>query len=109
MLEPGSAVLLSLSAELQGEEVRARIQSVELLDQAAEKISHGLRVFMRSEAPLESLARRLTARGDSEVSVVVLLNGGTEVEVRLPGRFKVSPQIAGAIKAVPGVVAVEAA
>ena len=26
----------------------------------------------------------------------------------LPGRFKVSPQIAGAIKAVPGVVAVEA-
>ena len=39
----------------------------------------------------------------------VMLNGGTEVEVRLPGRFKVSPQIAGAIKAVPGVVAVEAA
>jgi DNA polymerase-3 subunit alpha len=28
--------------------------------------------------------------------------------VRLPGRFKVSPQIAGAIKAVPGVVQVEA-
>ena len=33
---------------------------------------------------------------------------GTEVEVKLPGRFKVSPQIAGAIKAVPGVVQVEA-
>jgi DNA polymerase-3 subunit alpha len=28
--------------------------------------------------------------------------------VKLPGRFKVSPQVAGAIKAVPGVVAVEA-
>ncbi|MFL6937561.1 MAG: DNA polymerase III subunit alpha [Xanthobacteraceae bacterium] len=109
VLEPGTAVLLFLSAELQGEEVRARIQSVEPLDQAAEKITQGLRVFMRSEAPLESLARRLEARGDAEVSVVVMLNGGTEVEVRLPGRFKVSPQIAGAIKAVPGVVAVEAA
>ncbi|MFL5041472.1 MAG: DNA polymerase III subunit alpha [Xanthobacteraceae bacterium] len=108
VLEPGTAVLLFLSAELQGEEVRARIQSVEPLDQAAEKITQGLRVFMRSEAPLESLARRLEARGDAEVSVVVMLNGGTEVEVRLPGRFKVSPQIAGAIKAVPGVVAVEA-
>ena len=33
---------------------------------------------------------------------------GAEVEVRLPGRFKVSPQIAGALKAVPGVVQVEA-
>jgi DNA polymerase-3 subunit alpha len=28
--------------------------------------------------------------------------------VKLPGRFKVSPQIAGAIKAVPGVVEVQA-
>jgi DNA polymerase-3 subunit alpha len=37
-----------------------------------------------------------------------MLSEGTEVEVKLPGRFRVSPQIAGAIKAVPGVVAVEA-
>ena len=40
--------------------------------------------------------------------MVLLLDAGTEVEVKLPGRFKVSPQIAGAIKAVPGVVQVEA-
>ncbi len=109
LLEPGSAVLLFLSAEMQGDEVRARIQSVEPLDAAAEKLTQGLRVFMRSQAPLDSLARRLETKGDGEVSVVALLEGGTEVEVRLPGRFKVSPQIAGAIKAVPGVVAVEAA
>jgi hypothetical protein len=37
-----------------------------------------------------------------------MLAQGTEVEVKLPGRFKVSPQIAGAIKAVPGVIQVEA-
>jgi DNA polymerase-3 subunit alpha len=46
--------------------------------------------------------------GDGEVSVVLLLQNGSEVEVKLPGRFKVSPQIAGAIKAVSGVVTVEA-
>jgi len=109
LLEPGRAVLLFFSAEQQGDEVRARIQSVEPLEQAAEKLTQGLRVFMRSEAPLDGVARRLEAKGDGEVSVVVMLAGGTEVEVRLPGRFKVSPQIAGAIKAVPGVVAVEAA
>ena len=39
--------------------------------------------------------------------MMLLLGGGSEVEIRLPGRFKVSPQIAGAIKAVPGVVDVE--
>jgi DNA polymerase-3 subunit alpha len=72
-------------------------------------------VFLRDDAPLEALAKRLepappsaNANGDGDVSVVLLLNRGTEVEVKLPGRFKVSPQVAGAIKAVPGVVQVEA-
>jgi len=108
MLEPGSAVLLTLSAELQGDEVRARIQMVEPLDQAAAKLQKALRVFVRSEAPIESVAKRLDAQGDGEVSVVLMLNAGTEVEVKLPGRFKVSPQIAGAIKAIPGVIEVQA-
>jgi DNA polymerase-3 subunit alpha len=29
------------------------------------------------------------------------------VEIKLPGRFPVSAQIAGALKAIPGIVAVE--
>ena len=40
--------------------------------------------------------------------MVLILGEGTEVEVKLPGRFKVSPQIAGAIKAIPGVIEVQA-
>ena len=52
--------------------------------------------------------RSLANGSDGEVLMVLMLTEGTEVEVKLPGRFKVSPQIAGAIKAVPGVVAVEA-
>ena len=47
-------------------------------------------------------------QADGEVSMVLMLQNGSEVEVKLPGRFKVSPQIAGAIKAVAGVVTVEA-
>jgi len=119
LLEPGTAVLLLLSAEVQAEEVRARIQSVEPLDDAAAKTQKGLRVFLRNEEPIAGVARRLepTRNGaarkgaeqpDAEVSVVLLLQNGSEVEVKLPGRFKVSPQIAGAIKAVSGVVTVEA-
>ncbi|MBO0759202.1 MAG: DNA polymerase III subunit alpha, partial [Bradyrhizobiaceae bacterium] len=107
LLEPGTAVLLVLTAEAQGDDVRARIQSAEPLDQAAAKMQKGMRVFLRDEAPIEGLIKRLDAKGDGEVSVVLLLEGGSEVEVRLPGRFKVSPQIAGAIKAVPGVVEVQ--
>ncbi|HEX5210309.1 MAG TPA: DNA polymerase III subunit alpha [Pseudolabrys sp.] len=115
LLEPGTAVLLFLSAEVQGDDVRARIQSVEPLDAAAANLAKGLRVFLRDDKPIEALAKRLEAapqraqtNGDGEVSVVLMLQQGAEVEVKLPGRFKVSPQIAGAIKAVPGVVQVEA-
>jgi DNA polymerase-3 subunit alpha len=109
LLEPGAAVLLLVTAELQGEEIRVRVQNVEPLDRAAEKLQKGLRVFMRSPAPLEGVARRLEPRGDGEVSMILLLEGGmTEVEIRLPGKFKVSPQVCGAIRAVPGVIEVEA-
>jgi DNA polymerase-3 subunit alpha len=106
-LEPGSSVLLFLSAEAQGDEVRARIQTAEPLDQAAAKLQKGLRVFLRDPAPLDFVAKRLDGKGDGEVSMVLQLDGGAEVEIRLPGRFKVSPQIAGAIKAVPGVLDVQ--
>jgi DNA polymerase-3 subunit alpha len=119
LLEPGRAVLLALSAEMQGDDVRARIQMVEPLDQAAAKLQKGLRVFLRNETPIESVAKRLEPaaakqarpspdRADGDVSIVLLLNEGVEVEVKLPGKFKVSPQIAGAIKAIPGVITVEA-
>jgi DNA polymerase-3 subunit alpha len=118
LLEPGTAVLLFLSAEAQGEDVRARIQSAEPLDQAAAKLQKGLRVFLRDEKPLDAVSKRLeatqagparsAASSDGEVNIVLMLAAGTEVEIKLPGRYKVSPQIAGAIKAVPGVVEVHA-
>ena len=113
LLEPGAPLLLTISAEMQGDDVRARIQTAEPLDQAAAKLSKGLRIFLRGEAPVESVAKRLEEpcprdRGEGEIALILMLAEGTEVEVKLPGRFKVSPQIAGAIKAVPGVVAVEA-
>ena len=50
----------SSRAEAQGDEVRARIQSAEPLDQAAAKLQKGLRVFLRDQAPIEP--RRQAAR-----------------------------------------------
>jgi DNA polymerase-3 subunit alpha len=108
LLEKGASVLVTLQATVEGEDVRARITMVEPLDQAANRVQKGLRIFLRDEAPLPSLTQRLSGRGEGEVSLVLMLaqNNG-EIEVRLPGKFNVTPQIAGAIKAIPGVVAVE--
>ena len=109
LLEPGSAVLLFLTAEAQGDDIRARIQSVEPLDKAAAKTQISLRIHLENEAPLAGISKRLEAQGEGEVTVVLRLDGGGEVDVKLPGGFKVSPQVAAAIKAVPGVMMVEAA
>ncbi|CEJ13484.1 DNA polymerase III subunit alpha [bacterium YEK0313] len=107
LLEPGQAVLMSVGAELQGEEVRVRLLTVEPLDDAAVKVQKGFRVFVEEPGAIESIAKRLSAKGDGEVSLILrLADAASEVEVKLPGRFAVSPQIAGAIKAVAGVQAV---
>jgi DNA polymerase III subunit alpha len=113
LLEPGSAVLLQVGGEAQGDEVRVRIHNVESLDEAAAKTQRGLRVVLQSPDPIELVAKRLnggtSGRGDAtgEVSFLLQLDGGAEVEVKLPGRYPISPQIAGAMKAVPGVLEVE--
>ncbi len=105
-LEKGASVLVGLQAAIEGEDVRARIVSVEPLDVAASRIGKGLRVVLRDENPLAEIARRLRGPGDGDVSLI-LLTGSGEVEVKLPGKFSVSPQVAGALKTVPGIVAVE--
>ncbi len=105
LLEKGASVLVGLQAAIEGEDVRARIVSVEPLDVAASRIGKGLRVFLRDENPLAEIGRRLR-QGDAEV-LLVLLTGSGEIEVKLPGKFSASPQVAGALKAIPGIVAVE--
>lgn len=112
MLETGTPLICLVQAELQGDEVRVRLQEVERLDAAAERVSGktSLRVFCRDAAPVDSLARRLGVKGESDVSIVVMMDDGRrEVEVKLPGRYAVTPQVASAIKAIGGVVAVQEA
>ena len=108
LLEKGADVLVTLQGALEGEDVRARIVHVESLVEAAARVHKGLRIFLRDPAPLPSIEERLRLRGEGEVSLVVLLGAAAgEVEIKLPGRFAVSAAIAGALKAVPGVVSVE--
>ena len=87
--------------------MRARIQTVEPLDQVAANVQKGLRIFVESESSIDSVAKRLDTRGDAEITLVLKLRDGGEADVRLRERYKISPQIAAAIKAVQGVAMVE--
>ncbi|MBV8448726.1 MAG: DNA polymerase III subunit alpha, partial [Hyphomicrobiales bacterium] len=108
ILEPGARVLVEARAGVEGEDLRLRIETVELLDNAAARIGHSLKLYLRDARALEPVARCLSETGDSQVSVIAALEpNGREVEIRLPGGYRTTPQIAGALKAVPGVTAVE--
>ncbi|MGY2050771.1 DNA polymerase III subunit alpha [Methylobacterium sp. JK268] len=108
LLEPGRALALQLQASAEGEDVRARIQTCEPLDQAVARYQKGMRIYLRDERPIPSVQQRLTVRGEGEVSLILILDGGErEVEVKLRDRYQASPQVAGALRAVPGVVQVE--
>ncbi|MBS1168888.1 MAG: dnaE1 [Proteobacteria bacterium] len=110
LLEPGQSVILLVNAEDKPEGISVRIDSVEPLDQAAGKLQNALRIFLRGAEPLSALRDVLKPGGEGDVSLIVLGDHGRgEVEVKLPGGYRVSPQLAGALRAVDGVVDVELA
>jgi DNA polymerase-3 subunit alpha len=106
LLEAGNSVVVLVGAEERPEGINVRIQSVESLDRVMAGLKQ-IRVFVRDQAPLQSVKKQLGNRGEGEVSLILLGDGGREVEMRLPGRFAISPQIASALRAVRGVVQVD--
>jgi DNA polymerase-3 subunit alpha len=107
LLEPGNSVELQVTAEDRPEGINVRISTVRALD----KLMVGLRqirIYLRDEAPLPSVHKHLGARGEGEVSLILIQDQGRrEIELRLPGKYAVTPQIASALRAVKGVEQVE--
>ena len=107
LLEPGEALLLSVGASFENDEVRVRIQGAESLASAMRRVQKGFRIVIKGEQMLDMISRRLDRRGDAEVSLVLQVEDATEVEIRLPGKYAISPEAIGALKAAPGIVAVQ--
>ncbi|CDX11509.1 DNA polymerase III alpha subunit [Mesorhizobium sp. ORS 3324] len=108
MLEPGRSVVITVSAEDRPEGINLRIQTVQSLEDEASRIQKALRIFVRDAQPINILANQLTVKGEGQVSFVLIKEAGQgEVEIELPNRYRISPQVASAMRAVPGVVEVE--
>jgi DNA polymerase-3 subunit alpha len=111
LLEPGKAVTLKVRAKASEGEVRFFGDDVEPVEKTIANVVAGLRVHVAPRsAEIEALKKRLESvaggRG-GEVILVAPLEGGREVELRLPGRFTLDGAVRGAIKTAPGVVFVE--
>ena len=111
MLEPGKAVAVKVRAKARDGEVRFFGDAVEPIEKAVENAIAGLRVHLAPRsAEIEALKRRLegvTNPRGGEIVLVAGVDGGREVEVKLPGRFTLDASVRGALKTAPGVVFVE--
>jgi DNA polymerase-3 subunit alpha len=106
LLDPGKSIVVLVAAEERPEGINLRIQSVESLDKVMAGLKQ-MRVFLRDAVPLPSVEKQLARKGEGEVSLVLLLDEGREVEIRLPGRYSITPQGASALRAVRGVMQVD--
>jgi DNA polymerase-3 subunit alpha len=108
LLEPGTAVLISVDGRLDGEQVKLTGQSVEKLDEAVVNAAAGLRIVVSDPAALAALGKALEGkRGRGRVTLVVPMTDETEAEVTLPGAYSVAGGLREAIGNLPGVSQVE--
>jgi DNA polymerase-3 subunit alpha len=118
LLAPGTAVLISVEGERDGESLKLRVLSMEALDKAANAVQRGLKVVLDRHliaARKDSLGElkamlvrtsQLDASGGEIHFVIELEDRDRELEFSLPGKFDVSPARRGALSTVPGVLEV---
>ncbi|MGE5546560.1 MAG: DNA polymerase III subunit alpha [Solirubrobacterales bacterium] len=108
LLEAGGPLLLEVDAKLEEEQLRLTCQRISSLDQEAARAAAGLKIFIRDDAPLKTLAQLIEAepRGRNRIAVVSQI-GSREVEIGLKQTIQLNPKFMGALRSVPGIVEVE--
>jgi DNA polymerase-3 subunit alpha len=115
LLETGSNIVVTVEATLEGETLKLLARAVQPIDAvAAEAGGAALRIHLdRAEAAasVASLLARVAAdAGRARGSITICVpdtETGREIDVLLPRVWPVSPQVKGALRAMPGVVLVE--
>ena len=108
LLEPGKSLVMTVQAEERPEGIGLRIQTLQSLEERSLQMQKALRVYVRDSGPLRSVATHLNTKGDGLVSFIVIKdNGQREIEVELNERYRISAEIAAAMRSTPGVLDVE--
>lgn len=108
VLESGKSFVITATAEERPEGIGLRLQTIQSLEEKSLQMQKALRVYVRDSGPLRAVAAHLNAKGDGLVSFIVIKEEGKrEVEVELPQKYRITPEIAAALRAAPGVIDVE--
>ncbi|AUN29850.1 DNA polymerase III subunit alpha [Niveispirillum cyanobacteriorum] len=109
MLEAGRAVLLSVDAQKNGEEMRLTCHGVLSLEDEVAKSAAGLRILLddvNAVSAIKTTIGRLPP-GRGKVTLAVELDALREVEIAIPGAVSINAASRGAFKSIPGVIEVQ--
>jgi hypothetical protein len=100
LLEPGTAVLLEVEAEAEGEALKVRVQKLASLDKAAEARHAGMKIYVEDVRALAPLAEQVgTDGGQGQFRLVLCLDDlAQEVEFELPQGIDATPKQRSALK-----------
>jgi len=108
LLESGQPLLVTVDIRSEEENLRLTAQRIEPLDRIVAQAAAGMKVVLGEAGALEAFRNlmRNESGGRGRVSIVIPLPA-REVEVALPGGFKVSPRVIASAQALPGILAVQ--
>ncbi len=123
LLETGRPLLLNVDARQDGADLRLNAQDISALDETVASASSGLRLYLNHAEPLVQLqsllARDKEGAGNGQsgngqpgngrasrgrIALVLAAGEGGELELELPGAYRLSAEMRRAIKAIPGMI-----
>jgi DNA polymerase-3 subunit alpha len=108
LLESGQPLVVTVDVRAEEDNVRLTAQKIEPLDRIVAQAAAGMKVTLVEPAALEPFKTLMRAElgGRGRVSVVIPLEA-REVEIALPGGFKISPKVVAQAQSLPGILAVQ--
>ena len=105
LLDSGQPLVVTVDVRSEEENLRLTAQKIEPLDTVVALAAAGLRVFVGEARALSSLKSVIAREAGGRGRVTVVLDlPAREVEIAIPGGFKVGPQTRAAVKSLPGII-----
>jgi len=105
LLDSGQPLVVTVDVRSEEESPRLTVQKIEPLDAVVAGATAGLRVFVGEARALSNLKSVIAREAGGRGRITVVLDlPAREVEIAIPGGFKVGPQTRAAVKSLPGII-----
>jgi DNA polymerase-3 subunit alpha len=105
LLDSGQPLVVTVDVRSEEESLRLTAQKIEPLDTVVALAAAGLRVFVGEARALSNLKSVIAREAGGRGRVTVVLDlPAREVEIAIPGSFKVGPATRAAVKSLPGII-----